>query len=129
MAIRQALNYDLRRHGRKSTEQEMPKPRPVCWIDYQRGPAWPPGQPAPAQALQDHQLYLQQLMETGKVLMAGLFQDAAGGGVAVLDSSEETVARRMMEDDPAVQGGLLAATLRPWLMVFNPAEGNSPFAD
>lgn len=107
----------------------MPKPRAVWWIDYQRGPAWPAGQPAPKQALQDHQIYLEDLMQNGKLLMAGLFRDDAGGGIAVLDSSDEAIARRMMEDDPAVQSGLLAATLRPWQMVFHPASGTSPFAE
>lgn len=106
----------------------MPKPRPVYWIDYQRGPAWPAGQPAPQQALHDHQVYLQQLMESGQMLMAGLFRDEAGGGIAVLDSGDEAAARRMMQDDPAVRSGLLQATLRPWQMVFNPADGTSPFA-
>ncbi|MCW0233169.1 MAG: YciI family protein [Ferrovibrio sp.] len=107
----------------------MPKPRPVYWIDYQRGPAWPAEQPAPKQALHDHQIYLQRLMETGKLLIAGLFRDAAGGGIAVLDSSDEAAARRMMEDDPAVRSGLLQATLRPWQMVFNLASDTSPFAE
>jgi uncharacterized protein YciI len=107
----------------------MPKPRAVWWIDYQRGPAWPVGQSAPKQALQDHQVYLENLMQDGILLMAGLFRDDAGGGIAVLDTSDEAAARRMMEDDPAVQSGLLAATLRPWQMVFNPASGTSPFAE
>ncbi len=106
----------------------MPKPRAVWWINYQRGPAWPAGQPAPKQALEDHQMYLERLMQTGKLLMAGLFRDDAGGGIAVLDTSDEAAARRMMEEDPAVLSGLLAATLRPWQMVFNPASGTSPFA-
>ncbi len=107
----------------------MPKPRPVYWIDYQRGPAWPEGQPPPAQALYDHQAYLERLMADGKLLMAGLFRDEVGGGIAVLDSSDEAAARQMMHDDPAVQSGLLIATLRPWQMVFNPASGTSPFAE
>jgi uncharacterized protein YciI len=107
----------------------MPKPRAVYWIDYQRGPAWPEGQSAPKQALYDHQVYLQQLMQSGILLMAGLFRDDAGGGIAVLDSSDEAAARRMMDDDPAVQSGLLSARLRPWQMVFNPASDTSPFAE
>ncbi len=107
----------------------MPKPRAVWWIDYQRGPAWPAGQPAPQQALQDHQVYLEELMQCGKLLMAGLFRDDAGGGIAVLDSSDEASARHMMDEDPAVQSGLLSARLRPWQMVFNPASGTSPFAE
>jgi uncharacterized protein YciI len=107
----------------------MPKPRAVYWIDYQRGPAWPAGQPAPQQALQEHQIYLEELMQRGKLLLAGLFRDEAGGGIAVLDSNDEASARRMMDADPAVQSGLLSARLRPWQMVFNPASGTSPFAD
>lgn len=107
----------------------MPKPRAVYWIDYQRGPAWPAGQSDPKQALHEHQIYLQQLMQSGKLLMAGLFRDDAGGGIAVLDSSDEAFARRLMEDDPAVRSGLLSARLRPWQMVFNPASGTSPFAE
>lgn len=105
----------------------MPEPRSIYWIDYRRGPAWPPGQPAPQQALLDHQIYLQRLMEAGTLLFAGLFNDAAGGGIAVLDSADEAEARRLMEDDPGVQAGLLTATLRPWTMVFNAATGTSPF--
>jgi uncharacterized protein YciI len=107
----------------------MPKPRAVYWIDYQRGPAWPAGQPAPKQALQDHQIYLEDLMQNGKLLMAGLFRDDAGGGIAVLDCSDEATALRVMDEDPAVQSGLLFARLRPWQMVFNPASGTSPFAE
>lgn len=106
----------------------MPKPRAVWWIDYQRGPAWPAGQAAPQQALHDHQSYLAGLMQDGTLLMAGLFCDDAGGGIAVLDSGDELVARCLMDGDPAVQSGLLSAQLRPWQMVFNPANGTSPFA-
>lgn len=112
----------------KLTEQGMPKPRPVYWIDYRRGPAWPAGQPAPKQALYDHQIYLQRLMEAGQLLFAGLFRDDAGGGIAVLDSADEAAARRMMEEDPGVQSGLLSATLRPWQLVFDAARDTSPFA-
>lgn len=107
----------------------MPKPRAVYWIEYQRGPAWPVGQSAPQQALHDHQLYLEGLMQNGKLLMAGLFRDEGGGGIAVLDTVDERAARHMMEADPAVQAGLLSARLRPWQMVFNPASGTSPFAE
>ncbi|MFN4311020.1 MAG: YciI family protein [Ferrovibrio sp.] len=107
----------------------MPRPRPVYWIDYQRGPAWPAGEAPPKQALYDHQIYLQGLMQGGKLLMAGLFRDEAGGGIAVLDSDDEAAARDMMERDPAVQSGLLTATLRPWQIVFEPASGTSPFAE
>jgi uncharacterized protein YciI len=114
---------------RMLTEQSMPKPRPVYWIDYQRGPAWPAGQPAPRQALHDHQIYLQRLMEEGRLLFAGLFRDDAGGGIAVLDSADEAAAQRMMADDPAVRSGLLSARLRPWQLVFDLASGTSPFAD
>lgn len=74
-------------------------------------------------------MYLERLMQDGKLLLAGLFRDDAGGGIAVLDCGDEAAARRMMDDDPAVQSGLLAATLRPWQMVFNPASGTSPFAE
>ena len=62
-------------------------------------------------------------------LLDAYARDAAGGGIAVLDSSDEAAARRMMEDDPAVRSGLLQATLRPWQMVFNPASDTSPFAE
>lgn len=71
----------------------MPKPRAVWWIEYQRGPAWPAGQQAPKQALQDHQIYLEDLMQDGKLLMAGLFRDDAG--VALRCS---TVAMRLPRD-------------------------------
>ena len=106
----------------------MPEPRPIYWIEYQRGPGWLPGQPAPQPALQDHQVYLQRLMEAKTLLFAGLFRDEAGGGIAVLDLTDEAAARRIMADDPGVQAGILTARLRPWLMVFNAEAGISPFA-
>lgn len=106
----------------------MPEPRPIYWIEYQRGPGWAPGQPGPQPALQDHQIYLQKLMEAKTLVFAGLFRDAAGGGIAVLDTADEAAARRVMEEDPGVQAGILTATLRPWLMVFNAEAGISPFA-
>lgn len=106
----------------------MPEPRSIYWIEYQRGPGWAAGQPAPQPALQDHQIYLQQLMEAKTLIFAGLFRDAAGGGIAVLDIADEAAARRIMADDPGVKAGILSATLRPWQMVFNAAAGISPFA-
>lgn len=105
----------------------MPGPRPIYWIEYRRGSAWPPGQPGPQPALQDHQIYLQRLMDAKTLLFAGLFQDDAGGGIAVLDTADEASARRIMEADPGIQAGILTATLRPWLMVFNAEAGISPF--
>lgn len=107
----------------------MPEPRPIYWIDYQRGPGWPAGQPAPQPALKDHQVYLQRLMEAKTLLFAGLFRDEPGGGIAVLDTTDEASARRIMEEDPGVQAGILTARLRPWLMVFNAEVGISPFSD
>ncbi len=106
----------------------MPEPRPIYWIEYRRGPAWPPGQPAPQPAMQDHQVYLQQLMDAKTLLFAGLFRDDEGGGIAVLDLTDEAAARQIMEKDPAVRTGILAPKLRPWLMVFNAGAGISPFA-
>ena len=105
----------------------MAKPRSIYWIEYQRGPGWLPGQPATEQPLHDHQVYLQKLMDAKTLLFAGLFRDEAGGGIAVLDCADEAAAQRILQDDPAVQTGLLTATLRPWLMVFNASAGISPF--
>ena len=67
----------------------MPKPRAVYWIDYQRGPAWPADKAAPQQALYDHQIYLERLMQDaieflgrGKVVAKGFLDDHARAGRA-----------------------------------------------
>ena len=82
------------------------------------GPSWKPGVPAFEQeGLQLHVGHYAKLLKAGKLLMGGPLMDEKSGGimVAVPEVTEEEL-RKFATEDPAVQSGLLAFEVRPWLV-------------
>jgi uncharacterized protein len=63
--------------------------------------------------LQSHFLYLQDLLEKGKLVLAGPCLDASFG-VVILQNTNEEEAQEFMENDPAVKGKIMTAKLYPF---------------
>jgi len=63
-----------------------------------------------------HFAYLKDLTEKGIVILMGRTQnnDASTFGIAIFEAKDEATARRIMENDPAVAGGVMTATLYPY---------------
>lgn len=64
-------------------------------------------------AMGAHYLYLVDLLERGKLVLAGPCLDPGGPGIAILDVTEEAEARSIMSNDPAVRAGVVGADLHP----------------
>ena len=84
------------------------------------GPGWVAGKSAREQPYWDaHAVFMDQLFEGGKILLAGPFTDGSGAMVIVRVESEQE-ARTMFDEDPwtlqyiHVDGGV-----RPWEMFLN----------
>lgn len=69
-----------------------------------------------AAATQAHFAYLSAARDAGVVLMAGrtLVADERTFGVVVFRAPDEAAARELMENDPAVQAGVMRAELFPF---------------
>ena len=63
-----------------------------------------------------HFAYLQNLTEKGVMILMGRTQnnDESTFGIAIFEAENEEAARTIMENDPAVAGGVMRATLYPY---------------
>jgi len=63
-----------------------------------------------------HFAYLENLTEKGVMILMGRTQnnDESTFGIAVFEAEDESAARKIMENDPAVAGGVMRATLYPY---------------
>lgn len=63
-----------------------------------------------------HFAYLQDLTEKGVMVLVGRTQtaDESTFGIAIFEAENEEAARTIMENDPAVAGGVMRATLYPY---------------
>lgn len=63
-----------------------------------------------------HFKYFQDLTEKGVMILMGRTQnkDESTFGIAIFEAEDESAARRIMENDPAVMGGVMRATLYPY---------------
>ncbi|MGI9410054.1 MAG: YciI family protein [Hyphomicrobiaceae bacterium] len=80
---------------------------------YEHGCNWIPGKSIAEQPLADHVRYLTNLHEQNVVLMGGPFTDGESG-LVILEASDTAEAIRIIDDDPAVQSGILTASVREW---------------
>ena len=64
----------------------------------------------------EHFSYLMKLTKAGTVFLAGrtLNTDPDSFGIVIFRAESETEARKIMENDPAVQGGVMIARLFPY---------------
>lgn len=63
-----------------------------------------------------HFAYLKELTVRGVMILVGRTQNAdeTTFGIAIFEAEDETAARKIMENDPAVQRGVMTATLYPY---------------
>jgi uncharacterized protein YciI len=63
-----------------------------------------------------HFAYLSDLTNRGVMILVGRTQnrDESTFGIAVFEAEDEVAARTIMENDPAVAGGVMHATLYPY---------------
>lgn len=69
-----------------------------------------------AETVSRHFAYLKDLTEKGVMILMGRTQnnDENTFGIAIFEAEDESAARRIMENDPAVAGGVMRATLYPY---------------
>ena len=72
--------------------------------------------PEEARVVGAHLNYLKKLAEEGVVVLAGRTQnnDESTFGIVILNAADEAAARAVMENDPAVKGSVMHATLFPF---------------
>jgi uncharacterized protein YciI len=94
---------------------------PSTWyvLMHTPGPAVPAGEAVFEQpGIAEHFAFLQRRADAGELVAAGPFADTPdGAGMTVLDvASLEEAERLAREDDQAVATGVLAVSVRPWLI-------------
>ena len=72
--------------------------------------------PEEAETVSRHFAYLSDLTDKGVMILVGRTQnnDDATIGIAIFEAEDESAARKIMENDPAVAGGVMRATLHPY---------------
>jgi uncharacterized protein YciI len=83
---------------------------------YSRGPNWVEGQPRQKQPLQPHLAYLRGLHEKSVLVMAGPFEEAAGG-MAIIQTTSPDEARALADADPGVIAGTLRVEVTEWRLI------------
>lgn len=70
----------------------------------------------------EHFTYLQQLCAQEQLIMAGRTENPATGfGICLFKAANQTAAQNIMSNDPAVEQGVMSATLHPFrLALFQP---------
>ena len=106
--------------------QEAPTPSRHFAVVLERGPNWLAGKTASQQPLGEHGRYLQHLMVSGKLVLAGPFLDDQGG-LVLLKAADLAEAQQIASGDPAVRNGILKPTVHPFSIAFDSATGTSPF--
>jgi uncharacterized protein YciI len=72
--------------------------------------------PEEAETVSRHFAYLSDLTDKGVMILVGRTQnrDESTFGIAIFEAEDELAARKTMENDPAVVGGVMQATLFPY---------------
>ena len=72
--------------------------------------------PQEVETVSRHFAYFKDLTEKGVMILMGRTQnkDETTFGIAVFEAEDEAAARRIMENDPAILGGVMTATLYPY---------------
>jgi uncharacterized protein YciI len=80
-----------------------------------------------ARCVQEHFEYLQGLVETGQVLIAGrtLTADEESFGIVVFEAESTTAAEAIVANDPAVKSRVMRAHLFPYRVALWSASGPS----
>jgi uncharacterized protein YciI len=72
--------------------------------------------PEERETIARHFAYLEDLTEKGVMILMGRTQnnDESTFGIAIFEAEDESAAKKIMENDPAVVGGVMRATLYPY---------------
>ena len=72
--------------------------------------------PEEAEVISRHFAHLQELSRNGVMIMVGRTQnnDESTFGIVIFEAEDESAAREIMDNDPAVQSGVMKATLYPY---------------
>ncbi len=62
-----------------------------------------------------HMANINKMAKDGKLLVAGPFADAKGGGIFILKVDTIEEGKKLIDDDPAVKEGRLIYEIRPWM--------------
>ncbi len=111
------LNKQIIDEKHKRQSQENNKPQFLYYLKPARlGMLTEGSTPEEAEIVSRHFEYLKDLTEKGVMILMGRTQnnDEATFGIAIFEAQDETAALRVMENDPAVAGGVMKATLYPY---------------
>lgn len=80
--------------------------------------------PEEAETVSRHFAYLEDLTEKGLMILMGRTQnnDESTFGICIFEAQDESAARNIMENDPAVAGGVMRATLYPYKIALQRRE-------
>ena len=98
---------------------KRPKPKPQ-WLYHlvpaRLGMVTEGPTPEEAETVSRHFAYLKSLTDQGVMMFVGRTQnnDEHTFGIAIFEAENEAAAKQIMENDPAVQGGVMRATLYPY---------------
>jgi len=102
------------------TEQhKRPQPKPQ-WLYYlvpaRLGMVTSEATAEEIETVSRHFAYLKDLTEKGVMVLMGRTQnnDESTFGIAIFEAEDESAARKIMENDPAITGGVMTATLYPY---------------
>ena len=99
-------------------QHKRPKPRPqfIYVLKPARLGMLTKATPEEIDTVSRHFAYFKDLTEKGTMILMGRTQntDESTFGIAVFEAEDEAAARNIMENDPAVLGGVMTATLYPY---------------
>lgn len=112
------LNKEIiaEKHKRQPEESQL-KPQWLYHLEPARAGMVTEGPtPEEAETVSRHFAYLKDLTDKGVMILMGRTQnnDDSTFGIAIFEAEDESAARRIMENDPAVAGGVMQATLYPY---------------
>jgi len=102
---------------KRQPDDDQPKPQFLYFLKPARlGMVTEGSTPEEAETVLRHFAYLKDLTEKGVMILMGRTQnnDESTFGIAIFEAEDESAARRIMENDPAVAGGVMRATLYPY---------------
>lgn len=70
--------------------------------------------PEEDEAVNRHFRRLQSMVNDGQLVLAGRTLEEIPFGIVIFEADSEAEARAIMEGDPAVQAGVMTATLHPY---------------
>ena len=112
--------------------QEAPARQQYVYVlklapEFQQESAWNDAANAIASR---HFEYLAQAAKAGQVILAGRTLEplAATFGIVIFEAESEAAARTFMQSDPAVEAGLMTATLHPYTIAVQREPPDGPGA-